>query len=297
MKPGESLLAPSSVNVNPGYFEALHVAARPRPLDRRARHAEVAADRDDRRPAGPEVLAGSGSDRPPAVSSKRSRRHHEDHGEDDVPDDRRGDPGNSDARPAARRDPGRHRVFSRGSRIPAAARRSWSRRAATRPRSSAASGARSRQSIRRCRCSASGRCRSGSIGSSSAAGFRCSSRWPSASSRCCSRPSGCTACSPTASTSAAASWACAWPSAGRQASVFGLVLRDGARVIAAGLALGLIGSYWVGRAVQSQLVDVAPLNPLVFLSVAALLSVVGMTACLIPAWRASRINPVVVLAR
>ena len=32
MKPGESLLAPSSVNVNPGYFEALHVAARPRPI-------------------------------------------------------------------------------------------------------------------------------------------------------------------------------------------------------------------------------------------------------------------------
>jgi predicted permease len=84
---------------------------------------------------------------------------------------------------------------------------------------------------------------------------------------------------------------------GSSGSVFGLVLRDGARVIAAGLALGLIGAYWVGRAVQSQLVDVAPLNPVVFLSVAALLSVVGLTACLIPAWRASRINPVVVLAR
>ena len=79
--------------------------------------------------------------------------------------------------------------------------------------------------------------------------------------------------------------------------MFGLVLRDGARVIAAGLVLGLIGSYWVGRAVQSQLVDVAPLNPVVFLSVAALLSAVGLAACLIPAWRASRINPVVVLAR
>ena len=84
---------------------------------------------------------------------------------------------------------------------------------------------------------------------------------------------------------------------GSSGSVFSLVLRDGARVIAAGLVLGLIGSYWVGRAVQSQLVDVAPLNPVVFLSVAALLSAVGLAACLIPAWRASRINPVVVLAR
>jgi ABC-type antimicrobial peptide transport system permease subunit len=84
---------------------------------------------------------------------------------------------------------------------------------------------------------------------------------------------------------------------GSSSSVFSLVLRDGARVIAAGLVLGLIGSYWVGRAVQSQLVDVAPLNPVVFLSVAALLSAVGLAACLIPAWRASRINPVVVLAR
>jgi putative ABC transport system permease protein len=84
---------------------------------------------------------------------------------------------------------------------------------------------------------------------------------------------------------------------GSSGSVFGLLLRDGARVIAMGLGLGLIGAYWVGRAVQSQLVDVAALNPLVFLSVAALLSAVGLTACLIPAWRASRINPVVVLAR
>jgi ABC-type antimicrobial peptide transport system permease subunit len=75
------------------------------------------------------------------------------------------------------------------------------------------------------------------------------------------------------------------------------VLRDGARVIAIGLALGLIGSYWVGRAVQSQLVNVAPLNPIVVLSAAVLLSAVGLAACLAPAWRASRINPVVVLAR
>jgi predicted permease len=84
---------------------------------------------------------------------------------------------------------------------------------------------------------------------------------------------------------------------GSSGSVFGLVLRDGARVVGIGLALGLIGSYWVGLAVKSQLVDVAPLNPMVLVSVALLLSTVAIVACLIPAWRASRINPIVVLAR
>jgi predicted permease len=84
---------------------------------------------------------------------------------------------------------------------------------------------------------------------------------------------------------------------GSSGSVFGLVLRDGVKVIVTGLVLGLVGAYWVARAVQSQLVDVAPLNPVVFLSVAALLLIVGLTACVVPAWRASRINPVVALAR
>jgi len=84
---------------------------------------------------------------------------------------------------------------------------------------------------------------------------------------------------------------------GSSGSVFGLVLRDGLRIIGIGVALGLVGSYWVGLAVKSQLVDVAPLNLAVLLSVALLLSAVAIAACVIPARRASRINPIVVLAR
>ena len=84
---------------------------------------------------------------------------------------------------------------------------------------------------------------------------------------------------------------------GSAGGVFALVLRDGARVIVVGLVIGLLASYWVGLAVKSQLVNVAPLNPLVFVAVSVLLALVALVACLIPAWRASRINPIVVLAR
>jgi predicted permease len=84
---------------------------------------------------------------------------------------------------------------------------------------------------------------------------------------------------------------------GSSGHVFAIVLGDGARVIGAGIAAGLAGSYWVGRAVESQLYDVAPVNPVVLTAVAVGLSVVGLVACLIPAWRASRINPIVVLSR
>jgi putative ABC transport system permease protein len=84
---------------------------------------------------------------------------------------------------------------------------------------------------------------------------------------------------------------------GSSGSVFGLVLRDGARVVGLGLLLGLLGSYWVGLAVKSQLVDVAPMNLVVLAAVVVTLSLVALFACLIPAWRASRINPIVVLAR
>ena len=88
------------------------------------------------------------------------------------------------------------------------------------------------------------------------------------------------------------------PTSAPRAATSGVAsLVDGARVIVIGLVIGLLGSYWVGLAVKSQLVNVAPLNPLVFLTVSGLLALVALVACLIPAWRASRINPIVVLAR
>jgi ABC-type antimicrobial peptide transport system permease subunit len=84
---------------------------------------------------------------------------------------------------------------------------------------------------------------------------------------------------------------------GTAGRIFGIVLGRGLRIVGAGLAAGLIGAFFVGRLMKSQLVDVAPADPIVLLLVSATLVVVALAASLVPAWRASRIDPIVVLSR
>jgi len=84
---------------------------------------------------------------------------------------------------------------------------------------------------------------------------------------------------------------------GTTSSVFRLVLTDGLWIAAFGLAAGLLGSYFVGSLMQSLLFGVAPMNPAVIALVTMILAVVALVATGIPAMRASRINPVVVLQK
>ena len=77
--------------------------------------------------------------------------------------------------------------------------------------------------------------------------------------------------------------------------VFALVLRDGLKIAAAGLAVGVIGTYFVSQAMKSQLYDVAPMDPLVLMAVALVLTTVSLVATVIPARRASRVNPLTAL--
>ncbi len=84
---------------------------------------------------------------------------------------------------------------------------------------------------------------------------------------------------------------------GTSASVFGLVLSDGLKIVAIGLAIGLASSIVVGQLMKSQLFGVTPLSPMVLALVTLALSVVALTASAIPALRASRINPIVVLGK
>jgi ABC-type antimicrobial peptide transport system permease subunit len=84
---------------------------------------------------------------------------------------------------------------------------------------------------------------------------------------------------------------------GTSASVFGLVLSDGLKIVAIGLAIGLASSIVVGQLMKSQLFGVTPLSPVVLVLVTIALSVVALTASAIPALRASRINPIVVLGK
>lgn len=84
---------------------------------------------------------------------------------------------------------------------------------------------------------------------------------------------------------------------GTTSSVFRLVLTDGLWIVATGLVFGLAGSYFVGRLMQSMLFGIAPMNFAVIGGVTLILGVVALLATGIPALRASRISPVVVLSK
>jgi len=69
------------------------------------------------------------------------------------------------------------------------------------------------------------------------------------------------------------------------------VLMDGLRPAFIGLVLGLVASAGAARQVQAMLYGTEPLDAAVFAGVALMLLVVAALACLVPAWRASRLDP------
>jgi putative ABC transport system permease protein len=77
--------------------------------------------------------------------------------------------------------------------------------------------------------------------------------------------------------------------------VVGLVMREGTILAAVGLGLGLVGAYFVGRAMQSMLFGVKALDVLAFASVGAVLMASALLACFLPARRAASIHPMQVL--
>ena len=77
--------------------------------------------------------------------------------------------------------------------------------------------------------------------------------------------------------------------------VFRLVLREGLTIVASGIGLGLAGAFAMRTTIESQLYGVRPLDPVVWFSVAVVLAVVALVACVIPARRATRVDPVVAM--
>src|SRR4029077_9735149 len=78
-------------------------------------------------------------------------------------------------------------------------------------------------------------------------------------------------------------------------SILSLVLRQGLRTAGVGIALGLLGSLALTKYLQSQLFGVTMHDPAVFGGVAVVLLAVALTACYIPARRATRVDPMVAL--
>ena len=77
----------------------------------------------------------------------------------------------------------------------------------------------------------------------------------------------------------------------RRERVLQLVLIDGLKPALLGLAIGIAASLAVTRLIGSVLYATSPLDASVFLSVIATLLISASAACLLPAWRATRINP------
>jgi ABC-type antimicrobial peptide transport system permease subunit len=77
-----------------------------------------------------------------------------------------------------------------------------------------------------------------------------------------------------------------------RSDVLRLVLRQGLTLAAVGVVLGLLGAAWLTRVLQAQLFGIAATDPLTFASVAAGLLAVATIATLVPALRATRVNPV-----
>lgn len=71
-----------------------------------------------------------------------------------------------------------------------------------------------------------------------------------------------------------------------------MVLREGTILAVVGSAIGLIGAYLVGRAMQSTLFGVGAFDVKAFSGIFFLLLAVALVACLVPAWRSGTVQPI-----
>jgi putative ABC transport system permease protein len=78
-------------------------------------------------------------------------------------------------------------------------------------------------------------------------------------------------------------------------SICKLILLQGGAMAALGVVAGIIASLALTRVLTSMLFQVKPNDPVIFVGVAGLLLVVTLVACLIPARRAMRVDPIVAL--
>jgi len=81
----------------------------------------------------------------------------------------------------------------------------------------------------------------------------------------------------------------------RRADVMWLILRQGMRLTTLGLAVGLAGAVALTRVLRNHLYEIGPTDATTFVSVSLLIVLVASLACLIPARRATKVDPMVAL--
>jgi predicted permease len=77
--------------------------------------------------------------------------------------------------------------------------------------------------------------------------------------------------------------------------VLRLIVFEGMKPALLGVGIGIVAALALGRVVASLVYQVKPSDPITFIAVAILLGLIALIACLVPAYRASRVDPVVAL--
>jgi ABC-type antimicrobial peptide transport system permease subunit len=78
-------------------------------------------------------------------------------------------------------------------------------------------------------------------------------------------------------------------------NILGVVFRGAALLLGGGLVLGLGGAFAASRFLQQALYDVKPFDPAVFAGVAGFFAAIAVLACVVPARRAARVDPMTAL--
>jgi predicted permease len=79
-------------------------------------------------------------------------------------------------------------------------------------------------------------------------------------------------------------------------SIFNLVLREGGLIVMLGAAFGLIGAFLLRQTLQAQLYETGAMDPRIVGGVAVMLIVVALVACVLPARRAAKTDPLIALS-
>jgi putative ABC transport system permease protein len=80
-----------------------------------------------------------------------------------------------------------------------------------------------------------------------------------------------------------------------QNNVLGMVVRRGMGLTAVGVGAGLLGAFFLTKLLETQLFGVTATDPFTFVAISVILAGVALGACLVPARRATKVDPMIAL--